>query len=388
MKRILLLSTLFLFVTLCANSQNAVADSTVTDTDLHSRITSLMKKAESIGLSVAVVKNNEIVYYNSFGYNPDYNNPDARKPIGRNDLFRIASVSKTFVTTAIFQLIEKGKIKLDGDVNDYLKYKIRNPKYPDTPITVRMLLRHRSSITDAKYSTYRDKLDVFFSPDNEDYKAMFIDSKPGTKYEYTNYGYNLLGAIIENVSGKKFDEYIDENILKPLGINGSYNVSKLDRKKFVWAMNYSESRKAFTKSAPMFNPFTEEMKNYQLGKSTALFAPAAGMKISVPDLAKYMMMHMNYGTYNGVQILSKETEQLMQTRASANTVFGIGFYHSRFGIKDLDLVGHNGSSYGVHSEMFFDPEKKVGFVVVCNGCNSGHKLNEEVIRVLYNAFIK
>ncbi|MBQ8484725.1 MAG: beta-lactamase family protein [Bacteroidaceae bacterium] len=388
MKRILLFFTLFLFVVLSANSQNSVADSTSTDTDLHSRITSLMKDAESIGLSVAVVKNNQVVYYNSFGYNPDYNDPEKRKPIEKTDIFRIASVSKTFVATAILQLREKGKIDLDADINKYLKFRVRNPKFPDTPITVRMLIRHRSSITDAKYSTYSNKLDVFFSPDSEDYKAVFLDDRPGTKYEYSNYGYNLLGAIVENVSGKKFDEYIDENIMKPLGINGSYNVSKLDSTKFVRAMSYNERRKTFIKNPTMYNPYTEEMKNYQLGKSTGLFSPAGGVKMSVLDLTKYMMMHMNYGTYNGVQILTKESELLMQTQPNKNTKFGVGFYHSAFGMQGVDFVGHNGTAYGVHSEMFFNPEKKFGFVVICNGCNSGHKLNEEVIRVLYNAFIK
>lgn len=384
MKRIFFLSTLFLFVTISANSQSVGVD-----TDLRSKIASLMKDAESIGLTLAVVKNNEIVYYDSYGYNPDYNNPNKRKPIDKTDLFRIASVSKTFVATAIFQLVEKGLIDLDRDINDYLGYSIRNPQFPDIPITVRMLLGHRSSITDAKYGTYRNRLDVFYSSNNEDYKAMFIGNKPGSKYNYTNYGYNILGAVVEKVSGTKFDDYIDENIIKPLGLVGSYNVLKLDSSKFVWAMNYNENRKTFTKSSDMYNPYTIEMKNYELGKSTALFAPAGGVKISVLDLAKYMMMHMNYGTLGNVQILSRRSEEMMQNPSTKGSYTALGFYHSRSsGIEGVDLIGHNGTAYGVYSEMFFNPEKKFGFVIICNGCNSGHALGTQVMRELYNVFIK
>ena len=384
MKRLVLYFTLLLFVSLNTNSQNPSAD-----TDLRSRITSLMKDAESIGLTLAVVKNNEIVYYDSFGYNPDYNDPGRRKPIDKAGLFRIASVSKTFVATAIFQLVEKGLIDLDRDINDYLDYSIRNPQFPDIPITVRMLLGHRSSITDAKYGTYRNKLDVFFSPNNVDYKAMFLGNKPGTKYNYSNYGYNILGAVIEKASGTRFDDYIDDNIIKPLGLTASYNVSKLDSTKFVWAMNYNESKKAFSKSVNMYNPFTAEMKNYELGKSTAYFSPAGGIKISVLDLAKYMMMHMNYGTYKNVRILSRKSEEMMQIPSTRGSYTALGFYHSRSsGIEGVDLIGHSGGAFGVYSEMFFNLEKKFGFVIICNGCNSGHALGTQVMKELYNVFIK
>lgn len=355
--------------------------------NLENEISAIMKANEAIGVSVAVVKDNTICYHKSFGYNPDYNNLNRRRPITNNDIFRIASISKTFVATAIMQLVEKGKINLDDDINKYLDYKIRNPYYPQVPITVRMLLRHRSSITDYQYGQYRNSLLMLKQGGVQDTKSFFLNNKPGVKYKYSNYGYSLLGAIIESVSKMRFDTYIDKNILLPLGINGSYNVSKIDSTRFVWAYQYDKKKKKYTKSPQMYKPFTKEMKEYVLGESTALFSPAGGMKLSVPDLAKYMIMHMNYGTYDGVEILTKESEQELW-RVGPHTKYGMGFMHSSLDIKGADMIGHQGGAYGIHSMMFFNPKGKYGFIVICNGCNSGQALNKQIIKKLYNYYVQ
>lgn len=349
---------------------------------LHSRISELMKEYDAIGLSVLAVKDNKICYQESFGYNDS----EKRTLIKNDDIFRIASVSKTFVATAIMQLVEKGEIRLDDDISQYLNFKIRNPYYPQDPITVRMLLNHHSSITDYQYGKHRNSL-AMFRPDSPNLKFFFGNYKPGVKYKYSNYGYSLLGAIIENVTKERFDTYIDNNILIPLGIrDGSYNVSKVDSSKFVWAYQYNEKNRKFVKSSQMYKPFRKEIREYKLGESTAVFAPAGGMKLSVPDLAKYMMMHMNYGTYNGVKILTRESEELLWKITSNK--YGLGFAHSSCGLKGVDMIGHQGGAYGIHSEMFFNPRDKYGFIVICNGNNSGHALGSQIIRELYNYFIE
>lgn len=353
---------------------------------LRKKISEIMQSNEAIGVSVAVVKDNQLCFHESFGYNPDYQNPENRKPIKSDDIFRIASISKTFVATAIMQLVEKKKIDLDADINKYLNYSVRNPYYPQVPITVRMLLNHRSSITDYQYGKYRNSL-AMFKPDSPNMKFFFENYKPGTKYKYSNYGYSLLGAIIECVSHVRFDEYIESSILTPLGISGSYNVSKVDSSKFVWAYQYNEKSRKFVKSSQMYKPFRKEIKEYRLGESTALFAPSGGMKLSVPDLAKYMMMHMNYGTYHGVGILSKESEEQLW-EVGPGVKYGLGFQHASFKLKGVDLIGHQGGAYGIHSTMFFNPKEKYGFIVICNGCNSGHTLDTEILKELYYHFIR
>lgn len=353
---------------------------------LTNRINELMKESEAIGVSVIAVKGNKICYQESFGYNPDYNDTTKRNPIRKNDVFRIASISKTFVATAIMQLVEKGQINLDNDINNYLSFKVRNPHYPDVPITVRMLLSHRSSITDSQYGKYRNSLDMFKQKDIIDLRPFFEEYKPGTKYKYSNYGFNLLGAIIENVTQTRFDTYIEKNILKPLRIKGSYNVSKIDSKRFVWAYSYDKQKKKYAKSPSMYKSFDKEVNDYVLGESTAIFSPCGGMKLSIRDLAKYMRMHMNYGKCRGTRILTKESEELLWKTVSNK--YGLGFMHSSYGLENVDMIGHQGGAYGIHSTMFFNPQDKYGFIVICNGCNSGHTLDEQIVRELYHHFIR
>lgn len=351
---------------------------------LTNRINELMKESEAIGVSVLAVKGNKICYQKTFGYNPDYNDTTKRIPLRRKDVFRIASISKTFVATAILQLVEKGQINLDNDINNYLSFKVRNPHYPEVPITVRMLLNHHSSITDYQYGKYRNRLDMFIQGDVRQDTLFFERYKPGAKYKYSNYGYNLLGAIIENVTQTRFDTYIEKNILKPLRIKGSYNVSRIDRKRLVWAYSYDKQKKKYIKSPNMYNSFKEEMNDYVLGESTAILSPYSGMKLSVSDLAKYMLMHMNYGKYKGTRILTKESEEQLW-KVSSSSAYGLGFWH--FKLKDVDLIGHDGYEYGVRGAMFFNPEDKYGFIIMCNGCNSGSAFWKQIVSELYDYLI-
>ena len=105
-----------------------------------------MQTTPVVGLSVAVVKNNKIIYNHSFGYK----DLDQRLPLQNDNIFRIASISKSFTSTAIMQLVAKKQISLDQDVSELVGFKIRNPKFPNTIITLKMLLSHRSSINDSE----------------------------------------------------------------------------------------------------------------------------------------------------------------------------------------------------------------------------------------------
>ena len=110
------------------------------------KIKQIMKEYKAVGLAVAVVKDNELLYVKSFGKK----NLQTGEKLRTNDLFRIASISKSFSATSIMQLVEAGKLSLDADMSDLVGFKIRNPKYPDVPITLRMCLSHTSSINDSQ----------------------------------------------------------------------------------------------------------------------------------------------------------------------------------------------------------------------------------------------
>lgn len=359
---------------------------------MNEEIVNIMSKYHSIGLSLAVVKNNRICYSSSFGYNPNYNDTTKRDPIPENGVYVIQSISKTFVSTAIMQLVEKKKIKLDDDINKYLDFVVRNPKYPDIPITVKMLLAHYSSLNDSQYGWHLRQINP---ATNDRYKECYNDYPPGAEFMYCNLSYSLLGGIIENVTGKRFYDYIDENITEPLGLNASYDLTKIDSSLIVKAYIYNQKRQKYVMDNSIYNYqfFRDAKKNYKLGYSAACFSPTGGMKISAIDLAKYMMMHMNYGTYKGVKILSKESElEMWKQIGTHKDRFGLAF--SRYGgmVDDYEPIGMTGGSHGIHSGMFFNPEKKYGFVILCNGCTSksgvGYDMSRELVRVLYKHLIK
>lgn len=359
---------------------------------MNEEITNIMSKYHSIGLSLVVVKDNRICYSSTFGYNPNYNDTTKRNPIPENGVYVIQSISKTFVSTAIMQLVEKGKIRLDDDVDKYLDFVVRNPKYPDIPITIKMLLSHYSSLNDSQYGWHLNQINP---ATNEKYKECYNDYPPGTEFSYCNLAYSLLGAIIENVTGQRFSDYIDENITKPLGLNASYDLTKIDSSLIVKAYIYNKKKNRFVKDNSIYNYqyFYDVQKNYRLGYSAACYSPTGGMKISAMDLAKYMMMHMNYGNYKGVKILNKESE-LEMWKQIGNHKWRYGMAFSRYGgmVDDYEPIGMTGGSHGIHSGMFFNPEKKYGFIVICNGCTSensvGFDMSREIVRVLYKHLIK
>lgn len=360
---------------------------------LEDRILGYMRDFNCVGLSVVVVKDNTIVYDNTFGYNPNYEDPTERKPIRKGDIYWIASVSKTFVATAIMQLIEKKKLSLDDDVNNYLSFKVRNPQYPNTPITIRMLLSHRSSLNDHQYEYSFNRINPQTNPD---YRSLYNNYKPGTDYFYCNLGYNILGAVIENASGLRFDDYIKQNIITPLGLNGDFNVSRLNPQKFVWTYYYNKEKRAFEKDDNIYTYFEKEMSNYKLGYTTPVFSPAGGMRISAEDLAKYMMMHMNDGRYNGKRIITPKSEHIMREIQTPKTHYALSLRHYNNDgytvIKNVELIGQTGGSHGIHSSMIFNPKEKYGFVIICNGCMSkypdGADLSNRVINACYQQFIK
>ena len=356
--------------------------------DLHSRILYLMEKYECVGLSVVAVKDNKIIYYDSFGYNPDYSDSTKRIPIKRSDVNYIASISKTFVSTAIMQLKEKRLLNLDDDVNKYLDFSVRNPHYPDIPITIRMLLTHRSSLNKLSGVFSFDHFNLLIPEKNKEYYKCYNNYKPGTNYDYCNYGYAILGAIIEKTSGMSLDNYIDKFIMKPMGLYGGFNVEKLDSNRFVRSYWYEKGK--FIKQPGAYKP-DKYLKDYVLGFSTPALHPADGMIISSYDLAKFMLMHMNDGRYKkGKRIISSESEKEMRIAPKDNKNYGLALAHYNF-LNGVDLIGMTGGARGMHTAMYFNPDEKYGFVVFCNGCNSTSAadggLNKLVVKELFSTFI-
>ena len=341
-----------------------------------------MRQHHVIGLSVAVVKKNKITYTHSFGLKDVASNT----PLTDDCLFRIASISKSFSATSIMQLAEAKKLSLNDDISNLIGFKVRNPKYPDAVITIRLVLSHQSSINDSQgYFT----LDAINPLKNPDWAKCYNDYEPGTAYQYCNLNFNITGTIIEKVSGERFDQYVKHHILDPLGLYGGYCVDSLDKSRFVSLYEYNVDSNKYILSTGAYAPRSAEIANYVMGYSTPVLSPTGGMKISATDLAKYMMMHMNLGRSDGKRIISKKSARVMQANLSGKDGYGLAMMTRDSLIFGKTLKGHTGDAYGLRSAMFFQPKDKFGIVVIISSYHSdpGEGL-KSIMNCLYDNFIK
>ncbi|ACU04435.1 serine hydrolase domain-containing protein [Pedobacter heparinus] len=354
--------------------------------EAEAELKSIMKKLEVVGLSVAVVKKGELIYSNSFGLKDIEKNT----LLENRDIFRIASISKSFSATSILQFVDAGKVSLDDDFSNLVGFKVRNPKYPNTVITLKMVMSHTSSINDSEGYF---NLDAINPEKNVNWAKCYNNYEPGKGYRYCNLNYNMVGAVIEKLSGERFDQYVKHHILDRLGLYGGYCVDSLDASRFATLYEYDAAARKFNAAPLAYAPRSEDIRNYIMGYSTPIFSPTGGMKISATDLAKYMTMHMNLGKYKGGRIISKKSAKIMQTKVSDEEGYGLAILTTADMIPGKVMKGHTGSAYGLYSAMFFQPDEKFGIVVITNGCNPTYTRGfNDVLRAtvssLYNSFIK
>jgi CubicO group peptidase (beta-lactamase class C family) len=381
MKEKLLFTILLSSVLLLTSSQ------TIAQTEkAEAAIQSIMQSNPVVGLSVAVVKNNKVIYNHSFGFK----DVEKQLPLTNASIFRIASISKSFTTTAIMQLVAEKKIRLDQDVSDLVGFKIRNPKFPNTVITLKTLLSHRSSINDSEGYFSLDAIDPTTNPN---FAKCYNAYEPDKGYMYCNLNYNLAGSILEKVTGIRFDKYIQQQILDPLGLYGGYNVNALDSNLIAKIYEFNKETQGFTLSPNAYAPRTEEINNYTMGRTSPIFSPTGGMKISANDLAKYMIMHSQLGKYKGGRMIPKKLSQQMQEIISEEEGYGMALETTTQLIAGKKMIGHTGSAYGLYSMLFFEPKEKIGFIVISNGCdtktiNGFNAVLHQTVNSLYDNLIR
>lgn len=326
--------------------------------------------------------------------------------------FRIASISKLLTAVGVWQLVEQGKIDLDADVSGYVGFRLRNPHHPDTPITVRMLLSHTSSIRDGgKPGSYNIPLGhpiaEFFTEGSPYYMPRGwapAQEAPGVFFAYCNMNYCLLGTVIEAVSGERFDRYMVDHIFAPLGLSCSFNVSEMppDVQAQVGTLyrkldESGECDPLHGKWIPQCDDFTggyprDDYSGYVPGTNGSLFGPMGSLRISVKELCRIMSMFCQGGKGNGVQILKAETVEKMFTPAwsydpvgkngdtylGMMNCYGLGPHiftnremEDRI-VKDqrLPFAGHTADAYGLLGGMLFDREKGNGIVYIAAGTGS------------------
>ncbi len=324
-------------------------------------ITMLMQIAHMPALSAAIVKGNEVVWTKGFGIYDRENN----KEVDKKTIYLVASISKTFTSTALMQLHEKGYFNLDDDVNGYLSFSLRNPNYPDEPITFRMLLAHQSSLAEDPpgfYAYIPGDLEVegypypwlegYLVPGGINYiPQTWTGLPPGEEMNYANVGYGLLGYLIERISGKPFEEYCRENIFGPL------------------EMNDTSFRLANVNASRVAVPYVFQLGGYYpLLQYGILVYPAGGLRTTVMDLSRFLTAQMNEGIYNGTRILSEESVNEMHTvqYPSKNYNFRYGLGWQIWERPGETYIGHTGGLYGVTTKMVFRQSDNTGIIFFTN----------------------
>src|SRR5262245_59674944 len=240
-----------------------------------------LKSADIAGATVAVIKDGKLLFAHGYGYA----DVKQKKPVSAQEtLFRPGSISKLFTWTAVMQLFEQGKLDLDRDINEYLDYKI--PDAFGKPITLKNILTHTPGFEEQIKDLFETKPST---PNLGQYLKTHIPKRiypPGTVPAYSNYATAVAGYIVERVSGRPFEQYVDENILKPLKMTHSMFAQPLPSN---LAPLMSGGYRLGSDSAGPFeivNPF-----------------PAGSLSSSAADMAQFMMAHLQDGQLGDVRIL-------------------------------------------------------------------------------------
>lgn len=314
-------------------------------------------------LCMVVVKDGKVIYENALGYADVKNKIKADV---NSSAYRIGSTSKLFTETAIMQLYEQGKINLKEDANKYLgDIKIQN-KFAKK-VTVENLLTHTSGIDEATnpYTAAKTEKDMISLTDFLKKHQPVVTTEPGKVCLYSNIGIDLLGHIIENVSGMKYEDYIQKNIFNILGMQNS-------------------------KASLPLNNMT---KNYDsLAKPGYVYyndVPAGGINSTPRDIAKFMIAHLQNGSYENNKILNENTAKLMHEHHFSNDKnlcgIGYGFWEKNFNGKRI--LSHEGAlSVGYFDDMLLDTEENLGVYIVSNNLTSAAPAINDIENAFFSKY--
>jgi len=300
------------------------------------------------GLTVAATRNDSVVYTGSFGFR----NVDTRDPMKSSYIFHWASVSKTFVGTAIMQLVEKGKINLDEKLIHYLPYfKQQDENYKN--ITIRQMLNHTSGIGDVEDYEWDKPQNDEEAPERfvrslEHDKMLFV---PGKDWAYSNTAFEILGVVITTVSGIPFETYVRKNILAPLEMKHTSFIypeipDSLRVKGHLWAAK----------------PIVSKVYPYN-----RIHAPSSTLNSNVPEMTHYAIANLHRGEYNGTRILSDSSYTVLWTNSvnlPDRPKVGISWFLGEY--KGMKTISHSGGDTGFRSYLLLIPEKNISVAVACN----------------------
>jgi len=304
------------------------------------------------------------------------------------DPARIASVSKLVVAIGGMRLVEAGTLDLDADVSRVLGRKLRNPAFPDVPITLRHLLSHTSSLTDT--IDYVLPFDADMLAVLDDPRAWDSEHRPGSYFRYANFNTPVVAAVMERATGERFDLLMDRLVLRPLQIEGCYNWEACSDRTAARAVVLYRERKATRDDLGGVRPPCAvtpaadggcDLSRWRAGANGAMFSPQGGLRISARDLAKIGRLLLGKGKIDGVRLLKPASVRAMlrphwtfdgkngDTQAGFLCGYGLAIQilaTTQAGCRDDPFgdrrtrVGHAGDAYGLKSGLWIDPKRGTG----------------------------
>jgi len=307
------------------------------------------------GATIVIMQGDSVLHLKGYGLANVESNTAVN---GDSSIFRIASISKTFVATAIMQLYEDGKLELDRDVNNYLSSFQLKYKFNDS-ITIRNLLTHTAGfdLNDIGTSVRIEKEVIPLARHLKE--RMPVQIRPSGKIiGYSNQGYALLGLIAEEVSGMPFHEYVGKRILEPLEMNSSSFKPQAKLKE-----HYVTS---YLQKGGQLIPYKPEYPlNY----------PAGGLDATASDMGNFISMFLNNGNFKGRQILDSTSVYKMyhtpfKLYEKAEYGWSLGLYD--FNWNGIKYYAHEGAIQGFVSQLSLFPKKNIGFYICTNSSGFPH----------------
>lgn len=311
------------------------------------------------GLTAAVVRNGEVIYSGAFG-SPRLGGGESLTP---EHVFHFASVSKPFVATAIVQLVEDGRIRLDDPVTQYLPYfRLADDRYRS--ITIRQMLNHTAGMGDVEDYEWH-------SPQYDDgaaerfVRTMASDGMlwaPGAGWRYSNKAFDALGDLIAKVSGMSFEDYVKDRILDPLGMTGSSFIHP----QIAESLRTTGHVGSPARISPVY-PYNRR------------HAPSSTLNSSVEEMTNWMLANLNRGSLRGTRILRPESYELLwvSTTTGISDAPSVGLSWFLGEVQGHRTVGHGGGDTGFRSYILLLPDDGVGVVIASNwsGTDTGALAN-------------
>lgn len=309
------------------------------------------------GLAAAIVRPGAVEWIGTYGYA----DIESDRPVDEHTLFIMASVSKTIAAVRAMQLVEAGALDLDAPVETYVPEALRHPGYPDTPITLRMLLTHVSGLVDdfitlaeATYTmdppmSLGEFTRAYAIEGGSLYAADHWGAQPVTAHSYCNAGYGVVGYVLEGAGGESLRTQTERDVFAPLAMDGA-----------GWFL-------ADVEAARLATPYGYNGRSFEaLPQNGFAFYPASSLRVSVTGLARFARMLLNRGELDGTRVLeAASVDELFRLQyPSLSSRQALTF--RRRSVGGHAYIGHSGSTFGGSIQLLLSVDGAHAILLITN----------------------